>query len=235
MNANPAHRPAARRAFPNRCEHFAVPFHELMAVHAGLCGRNVRDGRNLNRGVTGPGNRDRARRREVCDYRGRAARAGSPRPCTTERRITKCPRRQASARGRQQGRPRSGACSTTGGRSGPRARSPQRRRPVARSSSQPPPKVPLLKRRDIIHKLKDGQAAVDACARERDLGLNEGRWPRSAIPALISRPAHSRTRSWPPHYTIQNWPCDRMCNGCRRRCGFAPLHRPARGSHCRSE
>ena len=52
MDANPAHRPAARGAIPNRCEHHAVPLHDLMAVHARLSGRNVRDAGNLDRGVT---------------------------------------------------------------------------------------------------------------------------------------------------------------------------------------
>ena len=52
VDANPAHRPAAGGAVPNRCELLAVLLHELMAVHAGLRGRNVRDGRNLDRGVT---------------------------------------------------------------------------------------------------------------------------------------------------------------------------------------
>ena len=52
VHANPVHRPAALGAFPNRCELLAVPLHGLMAVHAGLRGRNVRDGRSLDRGVT---------------------------------------------------------------------------------------------------------------------------------------------------------------------------------------
>src|SRR5688572_30618295 len=54
VHANPAHRPAARGTFANRCELRAVPHHELMAIHAGLRGRNVRDGRNFDRGVTIP-------------------------------------------------------------------------------------------------------------------------------------------------------------------------------------
>src|SRR5215217_2509063 len=54
VHPNPAHRPAGRGTLPNRCERCAVPFHQLMAVHAGLGGRNVRDGRHLDRRVTVP-------------------------------------------------------------------------------------------------------------------------------------------------------------------------------------
>ena len=52
VNANPAHRPAGLGAFPNRREHLAVPLDGLMTVHARLRGRNVRNGRDLDRGVT---------------------------------------------------------------------------------------------------------------------------------------------------------------------------------------
>ena len=52
VDANPAHRPTAGGAFANRCEQLAVLHHELMAVHAGPRRRHVRDGRNLDRGVT---------------------------------------------------------------------------------------------------------------------------------------------------------------------------------------
>jgi len=52
VDANPTHWPAAGGACPNRCERLAVSPHGLMAVHASLGGRNVRDGGNLNRGVT---------------------------------------------------------------------------------------------------------------------------------------------------------------------------------------
>ena len=52
VDANPVHRPAAGGAVPNRCELLAVLLHEPMAVHADLGGRNVRDGRDLDRGVT---------------------------------------------------------------------------------------------------------------------------------------------------------------------------------------
>src|SRR4029453_8142485 len=52
VHANPAHRPSAHGAIPNRSEPLAVPLHDLMAVHAGPRGRDVRDARNLNRGVT---------------------------------------------------------------------------------------------------------------------------------------------------------------------------------------
>src|SRR5207237_3908408 len=52
VDANPAHRPPCGGTVPNRCERCAVPLHELMAVHAGLGGRNVRDSRSLDRGVT---------------------------------------------------------------------------------------------------------------------------------------------------------------------------------------
>ena len=54
MDANPAHRPAAGGAFANRRELLAVPLHGRMAVHAGLRGRNVRDRRKLDRGMTVP-------------------------------------------------------------------------------------------------------------------------------------------------------------------------------------
>ena len=52
VDANPAHRPAALGAIPNRCEQLAIPLHGLMAVHARLRGRNVGDVGNLHRGVT---------------------------------------------------------------------------------------------------------------------------------------------------------------------------------------
>ena len=52
VDANPTHRPTALGACPNRRERVAVPLHGLMAVHARLRGRNVRDRRNLDRGVT---------------------------------------------------------------------------------------------------------------------------------------------------------------------------------------
>ena len=114
VDANPAHRPAALGAVTNRCELLAVPLHELMAVHAGLGRRNVRDGGNLDRGVTVRGNRDQARRRGAYGCTGRAERDGSPRRCTTGKRSTRRRRSRAPDRDFPRWRPRSGVCSTTG-------------------------------------------------------------------------------------------------------------------------
>ena len=135
VDANPAHRPAAGGAVANRCELLAVPLHDLMAVHAGLGGRHVRDGRNLDRGVAvsaietkladvelvavGDGlNRTVA---HICVPRGKAG--------------TRCPRSRAPERGCRRRRRRSGACSTKEGRSGSMARAPERRRVIALAAS----------------------------------------------------------------------------------------------------
>ena len=54
VNPNPPHRPAAGEALTNGGQFLAVLLRRRMAVHAGLRGRNVRDGGNLHRGVTVP-------------------------------------------------------------------------------------------------------------------------------------------------------------------------------------
>ena len=54
VDANPAHRLVVRGAGSNRCERLTVPHHGQMAVHAGLRGRNVRNGGYLDRGMTIP-------------------------------------------------------------------------------------------------------------------------------------------------------------------------------------
>src|SRR5262245_46387951 len=48
------HRAPALGTVPNGCEQRAVPQYGLMAVHAGLRGRQVHDARNLYRGVAVP-------------------------------------------------------------------------------------------------------------------------------------------------------------------------------------
>jgi hypothetical protein len=54
VDADPAHRPSAGEAVPNRSELRAVLFRGLVAVHAGLGRRDVRDVGNFNRRVTVP-------------------------------------------------------------------------------------------------------------------------------------------------------------------------------------
>ena len=54
VDTNPAHRPAALGAVPNRRERLAVLLHGQMAVHARLRGWNIGDIRRLDRGVTVP-------------------------------------------------------------------------------------------------------------------------------------------------------------------------------------
>ena len=122
VDANPAHRPAAGGAVPNRCEQRAVLLHGQMAVHARLRGRNIRDGRRLDRGVTVS-----AIETELADVELVAVRDGLIRTVADVRvprgkEVTRFPRSRGSARGRRRWRPRSGACSTKGERSGPLAR-----------------------------------------------------------------------------------------------------------------
>ena len=132
VDANPAHRAAALGAFPNRCERLAVPPHGLMAVHAGPRGREVHDGRNLDRGVTVSAIETELADVELVAVRdrlnGTVAHVRVPRGKEVpdardrERRTEDCPR----------WRPRSGACSTRGEKFGPTATAPGRWRPVAR-------------------------------------------------------------------------------------------------------
>ena len=135
VDANPAHRPAAGGAVPNRCELLAVPLHEPdgSSCRSAWAERSRPQKSRPRRDSIG--NRDQARRRGACGCTGRAGRVGSPRPCTTGKKNTRCPRSQASDRDRRRRRPRSGACSTREGRSGPMARTPRRWRPVAQAAS----------------------------------------------------------------------------------------------------
>ena len=135
VDANPAHRPAAGGAVPNRCELLAVLLHESdgSSCRSGWAERSRRQKSRPRRDSTG--NRDQARRRGACGCTGRAERDGSPRLCTTGKRSTRRPRSRGSDRGCPRWRPRSGACSTKGERSGPMARIPGRRRTVAQAAS----------------------------------------------------------------------------------------------------
>ena len=124
VDANPAHRTAARDAVRESVRALAVLLHRLMAVHAGLRRRHVRDGRNLDRGVTVP-----AIETELADVELVAVRDGlngtvARRPCTTEKRNTRRRRSRAPERDCPRWRRRSGACSTTGEKSAPMARTP---------------------------------------------------------------------------------------------------------------
>ena len=124
VNANPAHRPAALSAFTNRCKRLAVPLHGLMAVHAGLRGRNVRDRRNLDRGVTVSAIETKLADVELVAVRdrlnGTVAHVGVPRGKESTRR----PRSRASGRECPRWPSRTGVCSTRRGKFGPTARAP---------------------------------------------------------------------------------------------------------------
>ena len=140
VDANPAHRPAALGAVPNRCEQLAVPLHGLMAVHARLRGRNVGDVRNLDRGVTVS-----AIETKLADVELVAVRDGLngtvAHVCVPRGKVVPDARdREQSDRGCPRWRRRSGACSTTEGKSGPMARTPGRwrtrcRRPRVRDGT----------------------------------------------------------------------------------------------------
>ena len=133
VDANPAHRTAALGAVANRGERRAVLLHRLMAVHAGLRRRNVRDGRHLDRGVTVPAIESKFADVELVAIRdglnGTVADVGVPRG----KEVPDAANRERRTRGCPRWRRRSGACSTTGEKSGPIARTPGRWRTVARS------------------------------------------------------------------------------------------------------
>ena len=116
VDANPAHRPAALGAVPNRCEQLAVPLHGLMAVHAGLRGRNVGDGRNLDRGVTVSAIETKLADVELVAVRdglnGTVAHVRVPRGKV----VPDARDREQSDRGCPRWRRRSGACSTEAGK-----------------------------------------------------------------------------------------------------------------------
>src|SRR6476646_6296569 len=101
-----------------------------MAVHARLSRRNVRDGRNLDRGVTVA-----AIEAELADVEFMAERDGCPRLCTTGKSSTRRLQPRAPDRGCPRVRRRSGACSTMAERSGPTARTPGRWRTVAQAAN----------------------------------------------------------------------------------------------------
>ena len=152
VDANPAHRPAALGAFPNRCEQRAVPLHGLMAVHAGLRGRNVRDGRNLDRGVTVSAIETKLADVELVAVRdglnGTVAHVCVPRG----KEVPDARDREHRSRGCPRWRPRSGVCSTKGERSGPMARTPGRRRTVAQAASPRMDLCHILAHRRILRR-----------------------------------------------------------------------------------
>ena len=123
VDANPAHRPAARRRCPESVRAARCPSSRAdgSSCRSGWAERSRRQRSRPRRDSSG--NRDRARRRGACGCTGRAGRDGSRRPCTTGKRSTRRPRCEHD-RGCPRWRPRSGACSTRGGRSGPRELTP---------------------------------------------------------------------------------------------------------------
>jgi hypothetical protein len=107
----------------------------LMAVHAGPRGRNIRDGRNLDRGVTVSAIETKLADVELVAVRDGLNGTGSPRLCTTGKRSTRRPQSRGSERGCPRWRRPSGACSTKGERSGSLAKNSGRRRTVAQVAS----------------------------------------------------------------------------------------------------